>query len=411
MERNLMGELNMYRQSGTTPNFSEIARRYGMDRKTVARYWRSGGDLEDRRKERVSGFARHDGVIRAKSLLPGITKRAVYEFLLDTSGEDLPCYGAFTRYCRTHDIPFGAAARREAHPRFETPPGRQLQFDWKEDLRMVDARGEVFEFNVFSATMGYSRLHKFCYAPTRTLDDLLGCLLETFKFIGGVPQECVTDNMSALVTTSNGRRTRSVRAQRFAKEAGFDLQLCAVRTPQTKGKDESANRFLRRLLAYDRDFVGLDGLLAAIARIEARSNSEPCETTGVPPSALFMREKEHLRPIGNLRLLQDMVGQVSEQVVPSTMLVRAAGRQWSVPRRCIGSKARVVAMPGGQIRITVAGELVAVHDSTRGSNPINYTEEHYMEAISSKARFSDEDIREAARANLDLLDSLGGDRR
>ena len=106
-----------------------------------------------------------------------------------------------------------------------------------------------------------------------------------------------------------------------------------------------------------------------------------------------------------------MVGQVSEQVVPSTMLVRAAGRQWSVPRRCIGSKARVVAMPGGQIRITVAGELVAVHDSTRGSNPINYTEEHYMEAISSKARFSDEDIREAARANLDLLDSLGGDRR
>ena len=217
--------------------------------------------------------------------------------------------------------------------------------------------------------------------------------------------------MSALVTTSNGRRTRSDRAQRFAKEAGFDLQLCAVRTPQTKGKDESANRFLRRLLAYDRDFVGLDGLLAAIARIEARSNSEPCETTGVPPSALFMREKEHLRPIGNLRLLQDMVGQVSEQVVPSTMLVRAAGRQWSVPRRCIGSKARVVAMPGGQIRITVAGELVAVHDSTRGSNPINYTEEHYMEAISSKARFSDEDIREAARANLDLLDSLGGDRR
>ena len=52
-----------------------------------------------------------------------------------------------------------------------------------------------------------------------------------------------------------------------------------------------------------------------------------------------------------------------------------------------------------------------MHDSTRGSNPINYTEEHYMEAISSKARFSDEDIREAARANLDLLDSLGGDRR
>lgn len=103
-----------------------------MDRKTVAGYWRSGGDLEGRREEGASGFARHDGVVRAKSLLPGITKRAVYEFPLDTSGEDLPCHGVFSRCCRAHAIQFGAAARREAHPRFETPPGRQLQFDWKE---------------------------------------------------------------------------------------------------------------------------------------------------------------------------------------------------------------------------------------------------------------------------------------
>ena len=32
-----MGELNMYRQSGTKPYFSDIARRHGIDCKTVAR--------------------------------------------------------------------------------------------------------------------------------------------------------------------------------------------------------------------------------------------------------------------------------------------------------------------------------------------------------------------------------------
>lgn len=42
MERNVMGELNMYRQAGAKPNFSEVARRHGMDRKTVAKYWRLG---------------------------------------------------------------------------------------------------------------------------------------------------------------------------------------------------------------------------------------------------------------------------------------------------------------------------------------------------------------------------------
>ena len=32
MERNVMGELSVYRGSGAKPNFSEIARRHGMDR-------------------------------------------------------------------------------------------------------------------------------------------------------------------------------------------------------------------------------------------------------------------------------------------------------------------------------------------------------------------------------------------
>lgn len=90
-----------------------------------------------------------------------------------------------------------------------------------------------------------------------------------------------------------------------------------------------------------------------------------------------MREKEALRPIGNMRLLQGMVGDVSVQTVPATMLVRAAGRLWSVPRRCTGRRVTVVAMPGGQVRVRMGGEEVAVHDA-------------------------------AARANLDLLDALGG---
>lgn len=44
-----MGELNMYRQLGLKPNFSEIGRRYGLDRHTVSRYWNEGGDVDDGR--------------------------------------------------------------------------------------------------------------------------------------------------------------------------------------------------------------------------------------------------------------------------------------------------------------------------------------------------------------------------
>lgn len=39
-----MGELNVYRQLGIKPNFTQIGRRYGLHRQTVAKYWRRGGE-------------------------------------------------------------------------------------------------------------------------------------------------------------------------------------------------------------------------------------------------------------------------------------------------------------------------------------------------------------------------------
>lgn len=127
MERNVMGELNVYRGSGAKPNFSEIARRHGMDRHTVAKYWREGEAAADGRSARGSAFDPLEEVIRAKAQLPGMTKMAVYAFLREGRGEGLPGYGAFTAWCRARDVPFGGVGGREPHPRFETPPGRQLQ--------------------------------------------------------------------------------------------------------------------------------------------------------------------------------------------------------------------------------------------------------------------------------------------
>lgn len=407
MERNVMGELNMHRDAGTKPNFSDIARRHGLDRHTVAKYWREGEGLEDRRTDRESAFERVREIVEAKAQLPGATKKGVHEMLLHRHNDPpLPGYGAFTAWCRRESIAFGAAAP-EAHPRFETPPGRQLQFDWKEDLRLVDSEGEVLEFNVWTGTLGYSRKHRFIPTRTRTADDLLACLLDAFATFGGIPEEALTDNMSALVTFSGGRRRRVERARRFAEEAGLRLVLCRPGSPETKGKDESANRFLSRLRAYEVEFTGWEGLCERVARIERRSNQEPNGTTGLPPDALFMREKEALRPIGNMRLLQEMVGDVSVQTVPATMPVRAAGRLWSVPGRCIGRRVTVIAMPGGQVRVRMGGEEVAVRDAVAAAGPIVYDEGHYLEALEGK-RWADGDIRAAARANLDLLDALGG---
>ena len=270
-----------------------------------------------------------------------------------------------------------------------------MQFDWKESLRMADADGEVFEFNVFSATLGYSRLHRFVYSRTRTEDDVMACLLAVMAANGGTARTLVTDNMSSIVSsTASGRRV-SARFARFAAVAGFELELARPRSPQTKGKVESSNRFLSRLAVYEGDFRG-EGGLGPPSRIEARCNTEPSASTGVPPAVLFMREKEELRKVGNMGLLESMVADVSVQSVPPTMLVRCRGREFSVPRRCIGRRVKVLAMPSGQVRVEMAGETVAVHDLAAPGGPVVYDPAHYAEALAAKARYADADIEAAA---------------
>ena len=50
--------------------------------------------------------------------------------------------------------------------------------------------------------------------------------------------------------------------------------------PQTKGKDESANRFLNRLSAYDRDFVGLDWIGNTYLDDSGRDSPASLNSTG-----------------------------------------------------------------------------------------------------------------------------------
>ena len=401
-EKNLIGELDMYREAGIKPNFSDIAKRYGKDRHTVASYWRAeGGRPHDGRGDRAGSFDAHIEEVAAKAQLPGVTKKGIHEWLLHRyPGEDLAGYNAFTQFMRKNGIAVGASGGPEPHPRFETPPGLQLQFDWKESVKMANRDGELFEFNVFAATLGHSRRHIFIRSRTRTTDDLVRCMYATIARLGGVPREWVTDNMSALVTVKGGRRLKVQRAYEFAKAAGFELKLCRPRSPQTKGKVESSNRFLSRLMAYQGDFDGWDDIDEIVARIEDASNSEPNETTGLPPSALFMEEKDALLPVGNLRALEEAMGDVVRVArVPATMLVSAHGEPMSVPRRCIGRPARIVCMPGGAMDCYVGGELVATHVA---GGPA-YDPAHYAEGMASSVP---EYVRLVADGRKGLVDAM-----
>ncbi len=81
------------------------------------------------------------------------------------------------------------------------------------------------------------------------------CLLETFKRIGGKTKTVKTDNMSAVVSFQDGERNIHPIIKSFFDDLEVKLKLCDVRTPETKGKRESANRFVNWIRAFDRLFL------------------------------------------------------------------------------------------------------------------------------------------------------------
>ncbi len=115
----------MYREAGIKHNYSDIAKRYGKDRHTVAAYWRAeGGRPRNRRASRAGSFNAHIEEVAAEKQLPGVTKKGIHEWLLHKYfGEDLAGYNAFTQFMRKNGIAVGASDGPEPHRASRRRPG------------------------------------------------------------------------------------------------------------------------------------------------------------------------------------------------------------------------------------------------------------------------------------------------
>jgi transposase len=202
---NILGYLDILRMYNMKPNFSELARKYNLSRQTVKKYFIEGGKRPITRK-RESGFDIYKEEILELFKTSGVTKRAVYEYLKDQY-KDIPTYSSFRAYTIANDI--RKMKDTTPHVRYETDLGEVLQIDWKESLRMTSIYGEVFEFDIMSAILGYSRYSKFIYTKSKTTEDFLRCTIDVFNSLGGIPKKILTDNMSAVVSIIKNEKNKA----------------------------------------------------------------------------------------------------------------------------------------------------------------------------------------------------------
>jgi transposase len=398
-EINILGMLEILKSYNMKPNFSELARIYGLDRHTIKKYYENGGKKVIERK-RDSGFDQYKDEIINLMSKPGVTKKAVYEYLKDKY-KNIPSYSTFRYYTINNHITLHKSTT--PHVRFETKPGDQLQVDWKESMKLTSKHGEVFEFNVLTSTLGFSRYHKFIYSKTKTTEDFIRCVIDTLNHLGGVPKHILTDNMSAVVSITNGTKKKHSKIKQFESDLGIKIKLCKARTPETKGKDESSNRFLAWLRPYDGEFEDENELISILNKINSKVNLENNQTTKIPPSVLFEKEKEYLNPLPNKVLLDSYVENVDIQTVPQTLLVNYKGNGYSVPNKFINKRVKIVPIDD-KLYIYYNTDLVIIHNIT--SKKFNYNESHYKAALGITIKNKNLDIEQIAKDNLALLDRI-----
>ena len=258
------------------------------------------------------------------------------------------------------------------------------------------------EINVFVLLLSFSRYRVYRMSLTKTQDVLFFLLDDAFQTFGGVPEEIVTDNMSTVMDdprTKGSPGKVNVRFQQFADDYGFRVQPCVAGTPKTKGKVESPMRILDELRAYNGTLT-YTGFVDLLARINNRENSKVHPGTGKIPLMFLKNEKDILGPLpkDSIRRPYQLVDQKTP--VDNSSLFRYGGKQYSVPPEYIG-KTVTLQVHDDFIHVYYNTKLIALH--TLSGKKINYQEEHYQELARKTHSFSEANIAERAKENLNAI--------
>ena len=398
----MKGQLEIMKTLGIKPNFSELERNFKINRHTIKKYY-EGYEGKKETRNRASKLDKYYDEIKSKINLIGITQKGLYEYLYEKDNK-IGTYSNFKKYLTKHNLKPNKS--QKVHLRYETDPGDQLQFDWKEDIRMISKHGEIFEFNVFSVTLGYSRMHNFVYSKTKTREDVERCLITTFKYFSGVPKSLLTDNMRAIVDINGTKRKINPEFNQFAKDMGTDIKLCKPRSPETKGKDETANKFMSWLIPYNNEFENEEELIQIIENIRNKVNSTVHQTTNVPPILLFQKEKEYLLPLPSNKIMLSYLENVEKTKVYPDSLIYYKGKKYSVSPKYINQYVQVK-QTDNILYIYHNKQLIATHEINL--KLINYAKEHYVEGLKITMPYREKsDIERYANDNLKRLDKLLG---
>jgi transposase len=330
----------------------EIAERLGINRRTVARLARSEKPPRYRRVARVSKLDPFEPVLRR--LLeewPQIRAPRAAELLREECG-----YTGSVDLVKRRLRALRPASVRPAQ-RTGYRPGQVLQLDWAEMPTRPRLAGRERRVYALLASLPYSGAQTAFFSLDMTIESFLEGHARAFEWLGGVPRECVYDNLRSVVARREADEV--VWNRRFLHlrgHYGFHASACTPASPREKGSVEAGVRYLKSGFWPARRFAGLRELDARYADWRDRTCNTRLHASGrFPVAERLAEERQALRPLPPARF--DWSGQRTSRV-PIDGYLRHGRCFYRAPERLVHERVEL-SFDRDQVWICHRGQEVA----------------------------------------------------
>lgn len=394
-------------------NKSQLAREYGVDRRTIDKYLNGYIKTNNRNKQsKVDKFYDEiKSLLSEDSIQKFYYKRVLWQYLKDNHGLDCSAsnFRAYISKKPEFQSYFDANNGRitnsnKAVVRYETPPAEQAQLDWKEDIKYITRDGEIIHVNILVLTLSFSRLKVYQISLSKSQTILLTFLTEAFELIGGVPEKLLVDNMKTIMDEARTKYKKgkvNIRFDQFAKDFGFKVKPCIAGRPQTKAKVESPMKIIDEIHAYQGKF-NYEELSQYTQELCNRVNNEYHQGTGKIPILMFQKEKDLLSSLPQKRIRDAYKINHTLVKVNSSNMFSYKSNQYSVPSGFIG-KRMSLQIYDNHIHVYYNTDLIVRHEITK--RKLNYKQEHYIDNLKAQLSYVD-DIDELALKNLEAINEV-----
>jgi transposase len=271
----------------------EIAQRLGLNRRTVARLAAASEPPRYQRAGSGSQLDRFDGVLRELLVeWPQIKAPRATEVLREHGYEgSVELVKQRLRGLRPVRV---RPAQRTAYR-----PGQVVQFDWAEMPSRPRIAGRERRVYALVASLPFSGAQTAFFSFDLGLESFLEGHARTFDWLGGVPRECVYDNLrSAVARRDQEQVIWNPRFLHLRGHYGFHATACTPATPREKGSVESGVRYLKSGFWPARRIASLGDLDAQYADWRDQTCNRRRHATGrFLVGEHLQRERQALRPL------------------------------------------------------------------------------------------------------------------